>query len=99
MVAPARGSGFLRRRAGRLVHGGQRGRLSRFPKLRLARRARIQSLNRAPAPDAPHGPRCRVNLEEASPKEEMTVPGVSFLAARGNVRLQDRTLCGDVLLL
>ncbi len=71
--------------AGRLVYRGQRGRLSRFPKLRLARRARVQSLNRALAPGAAHDGCCRSRLENEPGKDEITVPGVSFYGGRENV--------------
>jgi hypothetical protein len=71
--------------AGRLVYRGQRGRLSRFPKLRLARRARIQPLNRALAPGAAHDSCCRSRLEKEPGKDEITVPGVSFYGGRENV--------------
>jgi hypothetical protein len=39
VVASARGRDLLRRRAGGVVHRGQRGGVSRLPEFRLARRA------------------------------------------------------------
>lgn len=89
LVALARDSGFLRRLAGGVVHCGQRGRLSRFSKLRIARCARVQSLNRVLAPSAPHSLRCRSDLAEEPLKDEIMVPGASFCGGRRNVRLQD----------
>jgi len=80
--------GISRVGEGGVVHRAQRGRESRFPKRRLARRTRIPPFNGTLAATAPHSPRCRCHLEKEPGKEEITVPGVSFCAGRRHVRLQ-----------
>ena len=75
--------GISRVGEGGVVHRAQRGRESRFPKRRLARRTRIPPFNGTLAATAPHSPRCRCHLEKEPGKDEITVPGVSSAPVGG----------------
>jgi len=62
VVAPARSRGCDGRRAGGVVHRGQRGRLSRFSEFRLAGRARLYPLGQVVASITTNRSSCRFRL-------------------------------------
>lgn len=90
MVAPARGGGLLCWSTCDVVHRSQRRRLSRFPKLRLARRTRVQFLNWALIASAAHDSG-RSDLDKDSGKEGITMPVPGVTTRRIRV-IRDLTL-------